>query len=275
MWNDYALIDSGERMKLERFGDLLIARPEPQALWNRHNPRLWGDADVTFEQKGEDGDWKIYTKPSDNWTVSYGDLKFALKLYAFKHVGVFPEQYQNWDYIKQNLKPGATMLNVFGYTGGATLAGLAAGAQVVHVDASKPAIAGAKRNAELSGLAQKPVRWIEDDATKFVEREGRRERMYDVVVMDPPAFGRGPNKEVWQFEDDFRKFLVAIKAITRPGSIILINAYSMGFSQTVIEQTARDVFGNVKQVETLELTLKEETPRGFVVPGGITVRITL
>lgn len=275
MWKNYHLVDSGDQMKLERFGETLIARPEPQALWAKSAPELWDKSDAFYEQMGEDGDWKQYEAIPEQWIINHGDLTFALKLYSFKHVGVFPEQSENWKYIAKIAKPGMNMLNLFGYTGGATLAGLSAGAAVVHVDASKPAILGAKKNAELSGLIEKPVRWIEDDAMKFIEREGRRGNSYDIVVMDPPAFGRGPNKEVWQFEDDFRNLLVAVKAVTKKGSHILINAYSMGFSQTVIEQTARDVFGDVASVESVELQLKEETKRGFVVPGGITIRLVL
>ncbi len=275
MSNSYALLDSGDRYKLERFGRFIVARPEPQALWAKNDPNAWKSADIEFVQKGEDGDWKTAKKPGEDWRVAFDDLVFGLKLYSFKHVGIFPEQSHNWRYLKDHVRPGMKMLNLFGYTGGATLAGLSAGAEVVHVDASKPAILGAKKNAELSGLIEKPVRWIEDDAMKFIEREGRRGNLYDVVVMDPPAFGRGPNKEVWQFEDHFRALLVAVKRVTKKGSRVLINAYSMGFSQTVVEQTARDVFGKVESIESVELHLTEETDRAFVVPGGITIRLVL
>ncbi len=272
VWKDYELLDSGDQMKCERFGSVVVSRPEPQALWSPSSDAAWKRVSALFEQDGDDGGWKVEgAEPSGDWTVGWEDLRFGLRLFSFKHTGLFPEQAANWAFLRANVKPGMKGLNLFGYTGGATLAMLSAGADVVHVDASRPAITSAKNNAALSGLAEKPVRWIEDDVTKFVAREVRRGNKYDVIVMDPPAFGRGPDKEVWRFESDLLPLFRACKEIVNPGARILVNAYSMGFPALVIEQTLRDVFPEAK-TENIELALKESNERGFLLPAGITIR---
>ncbi len=273
-WDEYQLLDSGHGLKYERFGDVTLVRPEFQALWAPENIKTWKRADATYIQEGDEGAWKVRTQLPEDWTLSYGDLSFGLRFSSFKHTGVFPEQASNWEAIKQVLKPGFKMLNLFGYTGGATLAGLSKGAEAVHVDASKPAISSAKFNAELSGLAKKPVRWILDDAPSFVAREARREHKYDLIVMDPPAFGRGPKKELWKFETDFLPLIQSCKAVLNPGATLMVNAYSMGFSARVIEQVVRDVFPGAT-TEAVELTLKEETKRSFLLPLGVTIRARL
>ncbi len=273
-WDEYQLLDSGSGLKFERFGDVHVVRPEFQALWAPENIKAWKRADATYVQDGEEGRWDVCTQVLEDWTLSYGDLSFGLRFSSFKHTGVFPEQASNWEAIRRALKPKSKMLNLFGYTGGATLAGLLKGAEVVHVDASKPAISAAKYNAEISGLAKKPVRWILDDASSFVAREARREHKYDLIVMDPPAFGRGPKKELWKFETDFLPLIQSCKAILNPGATLMVNAYSMGFSARVIEQTVRDVFPGAA-IESVELTLKEETKRAFLLPLGVTIRATV
>lgn len=271
VWEDYALLDSGDRMKCERFGAVTVARPEPQALWRPSSDAPWKTVQARFEQKGEEGNWDVKKAPPDDWTLRWEDLRFGLRLFTFKHTGVFPEQAVNWTYLRKHLRPGMRALNLFGYTGGATLAALSAGAEVVHVDASRSAIAAAKANAELSGLADRPVRWIEDDAMKFVAREARRERKYDAIIMDPPAFGRGPNKEVWRFDTGLLPLLAACRDIVAPGAHLIVNAYSMGFPAIVVEQAVRDAFPQA-ETDTVELVLKESTDRGFLLPAGITVR---
>lgn len=270
-WEEYELLDSGDRMKLERFGSVIVARPEPQALWSPATPEAWSQAMARFEQQGEEGNWKILAQPPQDWTIRWESLKFALRLFTFKHTGLFPEQAANWAHLRATLKPGDNVLNLFGYTGGATLAALSAGASVVHVDASRPAIANARANAALSGLAEKPVRWIEDDAKKFVEREFRREHKYECIVMDPPAFGRGPDGETWRFDTDLLPLLRATAKIIAPGGQLIVNAYSMGFPALVVEQAIRDAMPQAK-TESLELVLQEKTPRAFLLPAGITIR---
>src|SRR3989338_69097 len=236
-WENYQLLDSGDGKKLERFGEVTVVRPEFQALWAPEQPALWSGAHAEYVQDGEDGRWETHGNVPDSWTVRYHDLVFSLRRASFKHTGLFPEQAANWDVIQKTVKKGATTLNLFGYTGGATLAGLRAGAEVVHVDASKPAIASAKKNAELSGLHDRTVRWIVDDAMTFVEREVRRARRYNLVIMDPPAFGRGPKREIWRFEDHLTPLLALCKDLLRPKGVLMVNAYSMGFSARVVEQT--------------------------------------
>jgi 23S rRNA (cytosine1962-C5)-methyltransferase len=258
-------------MKLERFGPVIVARPEPQALWSPATPEVWEKAMARFEQQGEEGKWRIITQPPEDWTMGWQMLRFGLRFFTFKHTGLFPEQAANWAHLRATLKPGAKVLNLFGYTGGATLAALSAGAEVVHCDASRPAIQNAKQNAELSGLADKPVRWIEDDAQKFVAREIRREHKYDCIIMDPPAFGRGPEGETWRFDLHLLPLLKNIAQILAPGGQLLVNAYSMGFPALVVEQVLLDAMPNAK-TESVELVLPEQTPRGFLLPAGITIR---
>ncbi|MBU0625374.1 class I SAM-dependent methyltransferase [Patescibacteria group bacterium] len=271
-WQDYELLDSGDQMKCERFGAVTVVRPEPQALWSPARFDVWQQAAARFNQQGDDGSWQVTLTPPIDWKVNWEDLCFGLRLSSFKHTGLFPEQAINWSYLRAKLKPKAQLLNLFGYTGGVTLAGLSVGAAVVHVDASRPAIAAAKNNAELSGLADRPVRWIEDDVTKFVEREVRRKRVYDGIIMDPPAFGRGPNKELWYFETGLLPLLRLCRKILSPGGYLLVNAYSLGWPAVAVEQVVSNVFQKVQSLESIELVLPEKTERGFVLPAGITVR---
>ena len=207
-WKDYALIDSGDGKKLERFGEYTLNRPDPRALWPQSaSPELWDSADAAYVRKNEtSGTWSIRRDPPADWRIHYDTLTLILKPTAFKHVGVFPEQAPNWRWIAQRIdgKP-LNILNLFAYTGAATLAAAAAGAHVTHVDASKPSITWAKENASASGLSDRHIRWILDDAYGFVLREARRGVTYDGIIMDPPRFGRGAKGEVWKLENDLPK----------------------------------------------------------------------
>jgi 23S rRNA (cytosine1962-C5)-methyltransferase len=204
---DYELIDSGEGEKLERYGEIILARPDPQALWKKSlSKKEWDAAHAHFLREGEKGEWKVKKDVPDKWTIDFTGLTFGIKLSAFKHTGIFPEQKSNWEWIQKVIKSQKEIakpkiLNLFAYTGGATLAAAKAGAEVVHVDGSKVAMTAARENAELSGLKDKPIRWILDDVLTFVKREVKRGNTYDGIIMDPPAFGRGPEGEIWKIED--------------------------------------------------------------------------
>lgn len=226
---DYELLDSGDGEKLERFGTALLRRPDPQALWQKHLPESeWKKADATFETK-----WKKERALPEDWKVNLNEKVFRLAVGSFKHVGVFPEQVENWSWIENatSKRAGAKVLNLFGYSGGATLAALRGGADVVHVDGSKVAIGNAKENVALSGLEGKSVRFMLDDALAFVEREIRRGNSYDGIVMDPPAFGRGPEGETWNIEESLPKLLKLLpKVLSANPLFVLINGYASGYS---------------------------------------------
>lgn len=276
LWQDYELLDSGNGEKCERFGEVIIVRPDPQALWNTNAPRAsapWQNADAQYSRQGREGEWQKNSKFPKTWNITWQNLVFEIQPTSFKHLGIFPEQAINWQYLKDNLKTGHKVLNLFGYTGGATLASLSAQAEVTHVDASKPSVNWAKRNAELSGVAQKKVRWIVDDAGAFVAREARRNNLYDVIVLDPPAFGRGPKGELWQFEDHLPDLLENCgKILNKDQGMLILNAYSLGFPALAVEQLLISSLPFVKIDFVSELVLQESTQRGFLLPGGITVR---
>jgi 23S rRNA (cytosine1962-C5)-methyltransferase len=271
---DYELIDSGEGEKLERFGQYILRRPDPQALWRKNlDEKDWKKADASFERVGETGKWKKKANLPTEWLAEINGLKFYITPTAFKHTGLFPEQEPNWEWIKEKIKNAGwpiKILNLFSYTGGATLAGLQAGAEVTHVDSSKSAITWAKQNAEASGLADKKVRWIEDDARKFVQREIKRGNKYDAIIMDPPAFGHGANKELWKIEEDFIKLLDLCEQVLSDKPIfVLVNGYSAGYSAIAYENCLKkfaEKFGG--NIESGELTI-EESKSGRLLPAGI------
>jgi len=274
---DYELIDSGEGEKLERYGQYILRRPDPQALWPKNlTEQLWKQADASFLKEKENGKWKMKEEMKKEWEIEMGDLKFMIKPTPFKHVGIFPEQESNWIWIKEKIKTAGRpikMLNLFGYTGGATLAGLSAGAEVVHVDGSKSAITWAKQNAELSGLTDKKVRWIEDDAKKFVAREIKRGNKYDAIVMDPPAFGHGAKNEVWKIEEDLIKLLAMCREILSDEPLfIIVNGYASGYSAIAYENGLKSITQNLGgEIESGELTIAEaKTER--LLPAGIFAR---
>lgn len=229
----YELIDSGLEEKLERFGQVVLARPDPQALWPKERGAEWQKAQGRFERSGKDGKWVGKGLPK-SWDIDFGGLKFLIKPTSFKHTGLFPEQLSNWQWGSELItKAGreVKVLNIFGYTGGATLAAAAAGASVTHVDASKTAVAWARENAKLSGLEDKPIRWITEDALTFLKREITRGNTYDAVIMDPPAFGHGPAGEVWKFEEHFLELLALVGKVLSPEPLfVLVNGYAAGYS---------------------------------------------
>ena len=205
-WNDYELIDTSAGERLERWGNVILIRPDPQIIWNtsKKSP-LWRNAYAIYHRANTGGGaWQELKKVPEIWAVSYKNLRFNLKMMNFKHTGIFPEQATNWDFIERKIKPAKKpmkILNLFGYTGAATLSAASAGANVCHVDASKGMVNWAKENATLSNLGNKPIRWIVDDCVKFVQREIRRGNKYDGIIMDPPSYGRGPGGEIWKLEE--------------------------------------------------------------------------
>lgn len=272
-WKDYELIDSGEGAKLERFGTYIINRPDPRALWNRSaTDSVWKSAHASYVRSTTDeGHWNIRQEPPAHWKIVYDDVMFTLKPTSFKHVGVFPEQAVNWRWMKHIIKNNAPkILNLFGYTGGATLAAASAGGLITHVDSIKGTIQWAKENASASGLAGKPIRWIVDDAYKFAARDVRRGSKYDGIILDPPRFGRGTKGEVWKIEDDLPTLLQTCRGLLSDKPLfILINAYTADLSAIVLENLMKDLmydFGGT--ISTGELSLKDSTS-GKLLPNGI------
>jgi 23S rRNA (cytosine1962-C5)-methyltransferase len=316
---EYALIDSGDGMKLERYGSketgVKIARPDPQALWRKSlSEKEWKQVDAYFtdgkvsagdkvkiEREGvntknahssantnsggtmssEKGKW-IILRPQlpESWPINFGDLNFNIKLTPFKHTGIFPEQHNNWlwcrDIIKkavdQNKKP--SVLNLFGYTGGASISAALGGAEVTHVDASRSSVTWANDNAKSSNLQDAPIRWILDDALAFVHREVRRGKKYDAIIMDPPAFGRGAKGEIWKIEEHFLElFEASLKLLSDTPLFVVLNGYAAGYSAIAYENNLKGLvtqYGGI--VESGELTLREEGPEGRLLPCGIVSR---
>lgn len=272
-WNDYALLDSGKFEKCERFGDIVMIRPEPQALWRKGDEALWKSAHLSYKRQGREGEWTVNTPVPDAWNIRWENLTFRIRPTSFKHTGLFPEQASNWAWIREHVKPGMRVLNAFGYTGAATLAAASAGAVVTHVDASKPVVTWGKENADLSGLGEQSIRWIVDDVQKFIAREVRRGNEYDAIFMDPPAFGRGPEGELWQFEDHLPALIKdCTTLLNREHGLLLVNAYSLGFPALSIENLVRSTVPWQHDVSAVELTLKETSSRGFELPTGIAIR---
>ncbi len=281
---NYELIDSGDGEKLEKFGSTVLSRPDPQALWKKSlGDAEWKKADAIFSRVEQGASW-IYKKDiSKSWDINFSELKFRIKPTAFKHTGLFPEQGVNWDWMRGLIKPLSPkghcvdVLNLFGYTGGASLACAQAGAKVVHVDGSKSAIAWARENAELSGLAEKPIRWILEDARVFVGREIKRGNKYDAIIMDPPAFGHGANKEIWKIEENFLPLVVdCINLLKEKPLFFIINGYSAGYSAIAYENVLKalvEKFGG--SIEIGELAIEESKKgdaEGRLLPCGIFAR---
>lgn len=278
-WKDYELIDSGEGSKLERFGSYTISRPDPRAIWQQNaSPQIWTNANAQYIRSSKEaGDWKIKREPPSDWHISYDDLIFQLKPTSFKHVGVFPEQAVNWQWIGNQIKNtnNKKVLNLFAYTGGSTLAAAKAGGTVTHVDSSQSSINWAKENASASGLSNAPIRWILDDATKFVSREIRRGNTYDAIILDPPRFGRGTKGEVWKLEENLVPLLTLCKQLLSPKPLfVLLNAYTADLSPIVIDNIISDMMNSLSgNVETFELTIKDSTSNRLL-PHGIISRWT-
>ena len=236
---DYTILDTGEGMKLERWGKYTLSRPDPQAIWEKQNKQLWKQADAEYLRSSSGGGhWQYNTKLPERWIFDHNGLRFYVRPTGFKHTGLFPEQSANWEFMMDKLsgRKGAKVLNLFAYTGGATVACAAAGASVTHVDAAKSMVAWAKENAALSGLAEAPIRYIVDDCLKFVLREQRRGRRYDGILMDPPSYGRGADGQVWKCEDDlFNLVRETAELLSDEPLFFMISSYTTGLSSVVIE----------------------------------------
>lgn len=284
---DYALIDSGDEQKLERYGDVLLARPDPQALWpKRLGEGEWAKANGRYVRgrgaktafgsspdtsEVSRGKWLHKDLPK-SWQIKFGEFQFHIKPTSFKHTGLFPEQYSNWQWVAQRIKGagrpqvpsgaegGVKVLNLFGYTGGASLAAAAAGAEVTHVDASKTAVSWASDNAKLSGLGDKPIRWIIEDALVFLRREVKRGNKYDGVIMDPPAFGHGPKDELWKFDEHFLELMKLCQEVLSDQPVfVLINGYAAGYSPLAFAynlETIQKKLGG--EIEFGDLTIQEQ-----------------
>lgn len=273
-WQDYELLDSGNGRRLERFGRYIIAKPDPQAIWKPCLPQNdWDKADAIYL----DGQKKwSHNKLSDKWELSYKEIKFYAKLTSFKHTGIFPEQILNWGFIEEKIKKAGrqiNVLNLFGYTGIATLVCAANGAKVTHLDGSKPAISWARENQELSKLKDKPVRWILDDAVEFTKREVRRNSIYDAIIMDPPVYGHGPNGEIWDFNKGFPALLENCKNLLSDNPVfVIINAYAISSSSLMLANMMEDYLGISKdKIEYGELALEEKN-RNRLLSTGILAR---
>lgn len=240
-WKDYEILDMANGEKLERWGNITLIRPDPQIIWNDKSfPEKWGSAHARYNRSTSGGGgWKYNKRLPESWQVTYKDLKFNIKPMGFKHTGLFPEQAVNWDWMINKIRNAGRpikVLNLFAYTGGASVACSYAGASVCHVDSSKGMTAWAKENIESSGLSDRPVRFIVDDVRKFVEREIRRGNTYDAIVMDPPSYGRGKNGEVWQFENNIADLVeLCTKVLSDKPLFFLINSYTTGISSRVLE----------------------------------------
>ncbi len=240
-WTDYEVIDASGGEKLERWGQYRLIRPDPQVIWNTPRGREWSRPNAHYHRSSRGGgEWEFFDLPSE-WSIRYGDLTFRLKPFSFKHTGLFPEQAVNWDWtgarIRSAVESGRTVrvLNLFAYTGGATLAAAAAGAQVTHVDASKGMVTWARENAAVSGLSEAPIRWLVDDCGKFVEREIRRGNRYDAIILDPPSYGRGPKGEIWKIEDSLYPFLTRCRLLLSEEPLfVLLNSYTTGLQPAAL-----------------------------------------
>ncbi len=279
-WKEYKLLDSGNGEKLESFCGYTIIRPDPRAIWShRLPPSSWDNADATFiRTDSEHGDWKVRTPHPNPWILNYRDLKFKLHPTDFKHVGIFPEQATNWNWLGQQIKKhgaNCSVLNLFGYTGTATVAACKADAYVTHVDSSKPSITRAHENCNLNNIPQTQTRWIAEDAYTFVLRETKRNNTYDGIILDPPRFGRGAKGEVWKLTDDLPNLLFKIKRILKPThSFVLLNVYTADLSALAVYNLMGDVFSDLHgSCDTAELATKEQEGERFL-PQGIVARWT-
>jgi 23S rRNA (cytosine1962-C5)-methyltransferase len=277
-WKDYELIDCGDFEKLERFGNTILIRPEPQAVWNKTLPASEWQRLHHIKFKGRSattGEWvKKDPKTPDRWHIEYKNkeaaIKFRLGLTSFKHVGIFPEQAVNWDYISQNVKrfktPEPKVLNLFAYTGGASLIARAAGADTTHVDSIKQVVTWGNENQEISGL--KDIRWVIEDALKFVKRELRRGKKYNGIILDPPAYGNGPNGEKWKLEDNITEMMRDVTQLLDPEEhFLILNTYSLGFSSVIVENLIKSSFPQVQNLEIGELYL--QATAGPKLPLGV------
>lgn len=276
-WKDYEVLDTSSGEKLERWGDYFLVRPDPQVLWDTPKKlRQWKKPNGHYHRSSKGGgQWEFFDLPKI-WDIQYKDLKFHLQPFSFKHTGLFPEQAVNWDWFSDKIrkaKKPVKVLNLFAYTGGATLAAAAAGASVTHVDASKGMVNWAKENAQLSGLREKPIRWLVDDCVKFVEREIRRGNHYDAIIMDPPSYGRGPKGEIWKIEDAIHPLVkLCTKILSDDPLFFLINSYTTGLAPAVLTYMLATEMKKYKgHVDSQEIGLPVKS-NGLVLPCGASGR---
>ena len=273
-WKDYEILDMANGEKLERWGNVYLIRPDPQIIWkNKSFPNKWKDANAKYNRSSTGGgSWQYNKKVPENWKIKYKDLTFNIKPMGFKHTGLFPEQAVNWDWMIskiKNAKREIKVLNLFAYTGGATVACSYAGASVCHVDSSKGMTTWAKENIASSGLSNRPVRFIVDDVVKFVNREIRRENKYDAIIMDPPSYGRGTNGEVWKFEENIEELVeLCSKVLTDEPLFFLINSYTTGISSMVLENILRLNIKKKGKISHGELGLPMSNSK-LILPCGI------
>ena len=281
-WKDYEVIDTCSGEKCERWGDYILVRPDPQVIWDtgHHNP-AWKKKNGHYHRSNKGGgEWEFRNLPEE-WSITYRDLTFNLKPFSFKHTGLFPEQAVNWDWCAQKIKEATRekgrqlkVLNLFAYTGGATISAAAAGAAVTHVDASKGMVTWAKENALSSGLSDAPIRWLVDDCVKFVEREIRRGNTYDGIIMDPPSYGRGPKGEIWKIEESIYPFIqLTAKLLSKDSVFFLINSYTTGLQPAVLSYMINTAivpqFGGRVEAEEIGLPVTES---GLILPCGASGR---
>ena len=276
-WKDYEDLDTGDGEKLERWRDIILRRPDPQAIWPKQKPEIWTRADAHYHrsQKGG-GEWEFFKKLPDRWSVRYGTLEFYVRPTGFKHTGLFPEQAVNWDWmaglIRKSNRP-IKVLNLFGYTGGATLACAAAGAKVTHVDAAKGMVQWAGENRKLAKIDETRVRWIVDDAVKFVEREARRGNTYEGILMDPPSYGRGPGGEVWKLENELYSLVSACeKVLARDALFMLINSYTTGLQPAVLNNMLTMTVARTRSGKVIADEIVLPVTAGGVLPCGASGR---
>ena len=278
-WRDYELLDATNHNRLERWGQTLLIRPDPQVIWkNDETSPLWAKADAVYYRSAKGGgQWNYHKKLPQKWQIHWNDLTLIVSPTGFKHTGVFPEQAVNWAWYQEKIRQAGRpirVLNLFGYTGGATLACLAAGASVTHVDASKGMVAWARENAAASELADRPCRWIVDDCAKFVQREIRRGSLYDAVIMDPPSYGRGPGGEVWKLETNLWPFVELVSGVLSDDPLfVIINSYTTGLSPSVLTYLSESIFtrrfGGRSESQELGLPVAAS---GLVLPCGAACR---
>ncbi len=275
-WSAFEVLDASAGEKLERWGQVTLVRPDPQVIWNTPRDSAWEKANARYNRSSEGGgSWSVRSLPQSEWEIPYRELRFRIRPTGFKHTGLFPEQAVNWDLMSGLIRAAGRQLNIlnlFAYTGGATLACAAAGARVCHVDASKGMVQWARENAALSGLSERPVRWIVDDCKKFVEREIRRGVRYDGVVMDPPSYGRGPGGEVWKLEDSVYELVrTCVQVLSEDAQFFLLNSYTTGLSPSVMQYilsvTVGAMHGGTVTADEIGLPVKKS---GLVLPCGST-----
>ena len=277
-WKDYEVIDCSAGEKLERWGDYILVRPDPQVIWDTPKTiKTWKNLNGHYHRSSKGGgEWEFFDLP-EQWSIRYKSLTFNLKPFSFKHTGLFPEQAVNWDWFSEKIKKAGRplkVLNLFAYTGGATLAAASAGAQVTHVDASKGMVNWAKENAQSSGLSDAPIRWLVDDCVKFVEREIRRGNKYDGIIMDPPSYGRGPKGEIWKIEDSIHNFIrLCTRILSDDAVFFLINSYTTGLAPSVltymISTEICSQFGGKAESQEIGLPVSSN---GLVLPCGASGR---